>query len=274
MVLTAGQDYWWFLGSKLCLLQCQRYIHCKITAREGQWPVTSFFPLICLPSSLCPTPDSWDLQSICQRSLEKVPLSLLSCPLAVICESSVGCSSCYSCILAGWTNMQPRGKYSQWAYTVYVLGRRFVLSELNRSPIQYETLGYSETSNNWILNWSTSEFLMWLACSPSSLCSCETQATVLLPPGWEVCKFLSVHMMGGAISDLWVLGTINITCQDPSWLSSGISKVPWCLVLSACKKGWQVKLVRISTVHASPSAGGKGTLQNRPALTLWPQPDS
>lgn len=37
-VLAAGPGYWWFLGRKLRgwhSLQCQRYIHCKTTAREG-----------------------------------------------------------------------------------------------------------------------------------------------------------------------------------------------------------------------------------------------
>lgn len=39
---------------------------------------------------------------------------------------------------------------------VYVLGSRFILSELISSPILYEVLGYSETSKNCILNWSIS----------------------------------------------------------------------------------------------------------------------
>lgn len=55
---------------------------------------------------------------------------------------------------------------------VYVLGSRFLLSELIWSPIHYETLGYGETSKNCILNWFVSEFLTCMACSPSSLYSC------------------------------------------------------------------------------------------------------
>lgn len=65
---------------------------------------------------------------------------------------------------------------------VYVLGSRFLLCELIWSPIHYEILDYRETSKSCILNWSIAEFLMCMACSPSSLCSCDISATVSLSP--------------------------------------------------------------------------------------------
>lgn len=51
-----------------------------------------------------------------------------------------------------------------------------------------------------------------------------------------------------------------------------MSEVLWFLT-HARRVGKCVKLLCITTGHASPLPGGNGPLQDRPAFTLWPQPD-
>lgn len=46
-----------------------------------------------------------------------------------------------------------------------------------------------------------------------------------------------------------------------------------CCYPHARRVGKRAKLVCITTGHAGPSMSGKGPLQDKPALTLWPQPD-
>lgn len=101
-------------------LQCQRHIHCRNTPREaGLCPWFSLWSAV--PSRLCPTSAWHRLRSAEHlskvfREHSHIPISILSCPLAVTCESSVGCSSYYSWVLAGWTTMQPWGQCSQWIH--------------------------------------------------------------------------------------------------------------------------------------------------------------
>lgn len=68
----------------------------------GLCPCFILWSAMCHPGCAPPLPDtSWDLQNLCQRSLENIPITILSCPLAITCESSVGCSP----PVARWTSV-------------------------------------------------------------------------------------------------------------------------------------------------------------------------
>lgn len=224
--------------------------------RTGLCPCCSLWSAVCRPGCAPPLPDtSWDLQSICQRSLENIPINILGCPLAVTCEGSMGCSSCTVVFLLAELVCSPEVNVASECIPRNVLGSSFLLSEWIQSPVHHETLGYSTTSRSCIYNWSIlSTFLSpWCACLPAP----EACAPMVCKPQHPRSRVKRLKVSLSALHRrgwFWSVGTW-LPCQDLSWLSQGMSEVLWSLMLSTRKKG--IELMCITTEHAIHYQVGK-----------------